>query len=402
MSRKKVLVLGGNFAGLTAALAVRHELHGDVDVRVVSASDQFLFNPSLIWLPFGKRRAKDITFPLAPTFETHGVDFVHAEATSLDLNGRKVSTTHGVYDYDYLVIATGYRNNFGVVPGLGPGGNAHTITTLDDAIRAGEGWRQFLEAPGDIVVGATQGAGCFGAAYEYLFNISHQLRKAGLKRQVTLTWVSSEPFLGHFGIGGLPHGEGLLSMFMKKENITPVVSTAMDHVDDGRLVLADGREIDFRYAMIVPPFVGQDGLKAATEIADEKGYVKVRDTYQTLSRDEVYAVGIAVAVDVPWQTSTPVGIPKTGFPAERMAHVAASNIAAQIRGEAPASHKAFGDIPAVCVMDAGNNGVIMLADKMLPPRKHGVLIPGPQAHAMKLAFEKYFLWKARHGYVTLP
>ena len=51
MSRKKVLVLGGNFAGLTAALAVHSELHGDVDVRVVSASDRFLFNPSLIWLP---------------------------------------------------------------------------------------------------------------------------------------------------------------------------------------------------------------------------------------------------------------------------------------------------------------------------------------------------------------
>jgi len=53
MGRNKVLVLGGNFGGLTAALAVKHELHGDVDVRVVSASDRFLFNPSLIWLPFG-------------------------------------------------------------------------------------------------------------------------------------------------------------------------------------------------------------------------------------------------------------------------------------------------------------------------------------------------------------
>ena len=53
-------------------------------------------------------------------------------------------------------------------------------------------------------------------------------------------------------------------------------------------------------------------------------------------------------------------------------------------------------------MDAGNNGVIILADKMLPPRKHGVLIPGPQSHVMKLAFEKYFLWKTRHGYVQLP
>jgi sulfide:quinone oxidoreductase len=300
------------------------------------------------------------------------------------------------------VIATGYRNNFGVVPGLGPGGNAYTITTLEEAVAAGEGWRRFLDDPGDIVVGATQGAGCFGAAYEYLFNVSHQLRKAGLKRQVKLTWVSAEPFLGHFGIGGLPHGEALLSMFLKKERITPVMNAAVDHVDDGRLVLTDGRAIGFRYAMIIPPFVGQEVIRATGEISDAKGYVKVRDTYQTVTRDEVYAAGIAVAVDAPWQTPVPVGVPKTGFPAERMAHVAATNIAAQIRGDQPTSRQAFGDIPAVCVMDAGNNGVIILADKMLPPRKHGLLIPGPQAHAMKLAFEKYFLWKAQHGYVGLP
>jgi len=402
MSRKKVLVLGGNFGGLTAALAVRHELHGDVDVTVVSASDRFLFNPSLIWLPFGKRAPADITFPLAPTFDAHGVEFVHAAATRLDLAAQSVEATVGTYPYDYLVIATGYRNNFDVVPGLGPGGNAYTITTLDDAIHAGEGWRRFLDRPGDIVIGAAQGAGCFGAAYEYLFNVSHQLRKAGIKKQVKLTYVTSEPFLGHFGIGGLPHGEQMLGMFLKREHITPIVNTALDHVDEGRVVLADGTKLDFAYAMIVPPFLGQEVIRQTTDIADDKGYVRVRDTYQSEAHDNVYAVGIAAAVNVPWQTATPVGIPKTGLPTETMAHVAAKNIASQIRGEAPQAHEAFGDMPAVCVMDAGNNGVIILADKMLPPRKHGVLIPGPQAHAMKLGFEKYFMWKARHGYVTLP
>src|SRR5258708_39468073 len=121
MSRKKVLVLGGNFAGLTAALGVRRELHGDVDVRVVSASDKFLFNPSLIWLPFGKRRPADITFPLAPTFESHGIDFVHAEATALDLDGRKVTTTGGAYRYDPPVIATRHRKNLRALPCFGPG-----------------------------------------------------------------------------------------------------------------------------------------------------------------------------------------------------------------------------------------------------------------------------------------
>lgn len=151
MTRKKVLVLGGNFGGLTAALAAR-----------------------------------------------------------------RVSTTAGPQDYDYLVIATGYRNNFQAVPGLGPDGNASTITTLEDAVHAGEAWRRLLRDPGDVVVGATQGAGCFGAAYEFLFNTSYQLRKAGLKNKVKLTYITSEPFLGHFGIGGLPHGESLLGMFLKK------------------------------------------------------------------------------------------------------------------------------------------------------------------------------------------
>jgi sulfide:quinone oxidoreductase len=399
--RKKVLVLGANFGGMTAALAVRHELDGDVDVTVVSASDHFLFNPSLIWLPFGKRERTDITFPVAPTLESHGIEFIHAAATKLDPVAKKVTIDDGrELGYDYLVIATGYRNKTDVVPGFKE--NANTITTLPAAERTAVAWRRYLDHPGDIVVAATQGAGCFGAAYEFLFNTSYQLRKAGLHKQVKLTYVTAEPFLGHFGIGGLPHGEQLLGMFLKKEGIDARISTGIDHIDQGAMVLADGEKLPFKFAMVVPPFLGQRFLSGANGLADQKGYIVVRDTYQSEKYDDVYAVGVAAAVDAPWQTPTPVAIPKTGFPTEQMAHTAAANIAAQIRGEQPTHTKAFGDIKAVCVMDAGNNGVIILADKMLPPRKHGVLIPGPQAHLMKLGFEKYFLWKMRHGYVQLP
>ncbi|HEX2405460.1 MAG TPA: FAD-dependent oxidoreductase [Acidimicrobiia bacterium] len=115
----KVLVLGGNFAGLTAALSVKDELGDDVDVTVVSKSDRFQFNPSFIWIPFGKRKAKDVVFPIAKTFESHGVEFVHGEATSVDVEAKKVATSRGEYGFDYLVIATGYLNDFDVVPGLG-------------------------------------------------------------------------------------------------------------------------------------------------------------------------------------------------------------------------------------------------------------------------------------------
>ena len=398
---KKVLVLGSNFGGLTAALAVKHELHGDVDVTVLSPSDQFVFNPSLIWLPFGKRTPQDLSFPVGPTFENHGIDFVHHGAESIDPAARTVTAAGIVHPYDYLVIATGYRNDFDVAPGLGPGGNAVTITTLEDAIHAGERWKALLDDPGPVVVAATQGASCFGAAYEFLFNASYQLRKAKLKNRAPLTYVTSEPFLGHFGIGGLPHGEQLLGMFLKKEKITAITDVSIEYVDTDVVHLKDGRDVPMRYSMVIPPFMGQQVIKDSG-LSDARGYVKVRPTYQSADHDDIYAVGIAAAVQVPWQTSTPVGIPKTGFPTESMAHVAASNIASQIRGVQPTEEREFKDIKAICVMDAGNNGVVILADKMLPPRKHGVLIPGPQAHAMKLGFEKYFLWKARNGYSQLP
>jgi sulfide:quinone oxidoreductase len=190
-------------------------------------------------------------------------------------------------------------------------------------------------------------------------------------------------------------------MFFRRQKIDAIWDVGMEEIVPGELRLTDGRKLPFRYAMVVPPFIGADVVKASG-LGNTRGFIDVRDTYQTVAHPNVYAVGIAAAVNAPWQSANAVGVPKTGFPAETMAHVAAQNIASQIRGEEPTKEENFGDIPAVCIMDAGNNGVVILADRMLPPRKYGVMIPGPQSHAAKVAFEKYFLWKARHGYVKLP
>ena len=70
MGARRVLVIGGNFGGLTAALEVKAHLGDDVTVTVVSAAERFVFTPSLIWLPFGKRGPVDITFPLEPVRPT--------------------------------------------------------------------------------------------------------------------------------------------------------------------------------------------------------------------------------------------------------------------------------------------------------------------------------------------
>ena len=86
----RIVVLGGSFAGMTAALSLRSQLGAEADVTVVAAHDVFVFNPSLIWLPFGKRSRDQITFPLAPTFAKRGVRFVHAAATYVDPEAHRV------------------------------------------------------------------------------------------------------------------------------------------------------------------------------------------------------------------------------------------------------------------------------------------------------------------------
>lgn len=396
-----VLVLGGNFGGLTAAISVKRMLGDEAEVTVVSKANGFLFNPSLIWVPFGKRSIRDLTFPLAPTFDRAGVHFVHAEATRIDPVARRVETTSGPRDYDHLVIATGYRNDFSVAPGLGPGGNAETITTASDAERAGDAWARFVESPGPLVVAATQGAACFGAAYEFLFNAAHQIKRLGLRSDVPITYVTAEPFLGHFGIGGMRGGERMLSAFLGFQHIDAVPNVGIESVDAGEMTLSDGSRRPFGYAMVVPPFVGAEVVRASG-LGNSKGFIEVDDTYESVANRNVWAVGIAAAVNAPWHTAYPVGIPKTGFPTETMAKVAARNIVARARGGEATERQDFGEIPAVCIMDAGNNGVIILGDHLLPPRRAAAMIPGPQSHWAKLAFERYYLWKSRRGLVQFP
>jgi NADPH-dependent 2,4-dienoyl-CoA reductase/sulfur reductase-like enzyme len=261
MANQKVLVLGGNFAGLTAALSLKHELQDGVDVTVLSKSDQFQFNLSFIWIPFGRRKVKDVVFPVAKTFTSHDVKFVHGEATKIDPTAQHVQTTQGMLGFDYLVIATGYLNDFDVVSGLGPAGNAYSITSLEGAVDAAEGWARLVNDPGPVVVAATQGAACFGAAYEFVFNATYQLRKQKLK--VPVAYVSAEPFPGRFGIGGLPGGETLLGMFFRRQKIEPIFDVAMEEVAPGELRLADGRKLPFKYAMVVPPFLGAEVMNAS-------------------------------------------------------------------------------------------------------------------------------------------
>jgi len=398
----KVVVVGGSFAGLTAAYALKRSLGSNVDITVLARQKQFVFIPSLIWIVPGKRSASQVAFDLKPRLEAKGIRCLEARADLIDPKAKTVATDQGTLDYDFLVLATGPKLEWDAIPGLGPqGGYTHSVCSLPEALEARDAFQEFLKNPGPVVIGAMQGASCFGAAYEVVLNLEHALRKAGVRDKAPITFISSEPFLGHFGMGGLGKGEEMLKTFFAKRGIDSIVNTAIEKVEPNAVVLADGRTVPFKYSIIIPPFLGIDAIRDSPGLCNQRGFVPVNDKYQHVDYPEIYSAGVAVAIAPPEPTEIPTGVPKTGYMSEVMGHLAAHNIAAQITGTPP-DQRPFGDINALCILDAGDSGVIMVTDKIFKPRKMELLIPGPWAHWGKLAFEKYFMWKMRHGAVYLP
>src|SRR4029077_1994073 len=111
--------------------------------------------------------------------------------------------------YDYLVIATGAALAFDEIPGLGPKANSISICHVDDAADAAKRWERFCDSPGPIVIGAVQGASCFGPAYEFALMVNTELRRRRIRDRVPMTFVTSEPYIGHLGRGGIGDTKGL-------------------------------------------------------------------------------------------------------------------------------------------------------------------------------------------------
>ncbi|MHB8858545.1 MAG: NAD(P)/FAD-dependent oxidoreductase [Thermoleophilia bacterium] len=395
----EVVVIGSSFAGITGALEARRKLGPGHRVTLISRTDDFVYIPSLIWVPFGWREIQDISIPVKPVLDKHGVDFLKAEVTRVNPEASTVSTTEGEISYDYLLVASGVSTRFDLIEGLGPEENTYSVCTPGHAIKAREGWKKLVEDPGPVVVGASQGASCMGAGYEFLFNLEYAARKAGVRDRVDITWITPEPYLAHFGIDGMAGGEAMLKGFMKKFNINYVTNSEVERVTETDVVLKDGRKLPYKYSMIIPPFNGARFVKDSGDLGDEKGFIPINDTYRHKKYANIFAAGLAVAVPLPFTTPVAVGMPKTGFPSEESAKIAAHNIVKLLQGEPESSLKAkpWGKIPGLCVLDAGHKEVVILSNHLLKPRQFAVMIPNPVVNVAKRALEKYFLWKTRRG-----
>lgn len=396
------VVIGGSFAGMTAALEIKRKGKDQHKVILIDKSPVFMFIPSLIWVPFGRREIKDISFRKDTILTKKGVDFVNAEALNVDVKNQTVKTDKGDYKYDHLVVATGPKVKYDVAPGVEE--YTHYIGTPNGAMKTRKALEEFKKNPGPIVIGATQNAGCMGAAYEFLFNVEKWLREQNIRKKVDLYWITPEDYLGHFGIDGMPMGETMLKSFMKMFNIHYKTQVGVEEVTPDAIKLSNGEELPYKFSMLMPPFIGVDFVSNSPELhATPTGYVPVKDSYQHVDYPNVWAAGIAVNVPLPFTPGkVPFASPKTGYPSDETGKIVAENIIRVTKGETKLKEKAWGRIPGLCVMDAGKKEVLLVSSSLFKPRTFAIMIPNVIYDINKVILEKYFLWKSRNGYSNLP
>jgi len=420
----RLVVLGGGVSGHTAATFAAKWLGSAHEVVVVTPNSKWNWIPSNIWVGVGQMTAEDVTFDLAPVYAKAGINYKQAKAVSINPEGKEGSDKAFVsiefteagkegqieeIQYDYLINATGPKLNFGATPGLGEGSELgeHTVSvcTADHAVHASDELDKCIDKmkAGErqkFLIGTGHGmCTCQGAAFEYIFNIEHELKKAGVRDLADIKWISNESFLGDFGVGGL-HMKAMgfavsskifaESLFTER-NVDWIIGAHVSKVESGKVEyeLLDGStgEENFDFSMLIPPFAGvgiKAYSKAGSDITDTmfapNGFLKVDanygagayenwkasdwpKTYQNPTYGNVFACGIAFApphpISKPMKSPNGTMIvptpPRTGMPSGIMGKTVAHSVCDRIlKGESAPLHEAsMAEMGAACVASAG-------------------------------------------------
>ena len=399
-----IIILGAGTGGMPAAYELREKLAKTHRITVVNAVDYFQFVPSNPWLAVGWRERENITFPIKPYLEKKGIDFVAQAVTRIDAAGSTLQLQDGSsLAYDYLVITTGPKLSFDEVPGSGPDGHTHSICNVDHAGQTWIDYQAFLNNPGPVIVGAMPGASCFGPAYEFAFILNRDLRRRKLRNKVPLTFVTSEPYIGHMGLGGVGDSKSMLESDFRSNDIKWITNARVTKVEAGTMFVTElddsgqvkkEHQLPFGFSMMLPAFKGVDPVAAVPGLCNPRGFVLIDEFQRSKTYRNIFSAGVCVAIPPVEVTPVPTGAPKTGYMIETMVSAIVNNITADLSGQ-PATAKASWN--AICLADMGDTGAVFVALPQIPPRNVNWFKKGKWVHVAKVAFEKYFLYKMKNG-----
>lgn len=400
----RIVVLGGGLGGTLVAYEIADLVSGRAEVTLVSDSPNFSFVPSNPWVAVRWRDVGAVQVELAPVMKRKRIAFTSIGAARVRPAERQIALKDGSnLPYDYLVIATGPDLAFDEVPGLGPDGHTVSICQTAHARAAADAFDELLTKPGPVIVGAAQGASCFGPAYEFAMILDTELRRRKLRHKVPMMFVTPEPYIGHLGLDGVGDTKSMLESEMRSRHIKWLTNTRIDSVEPDMMhvseIAQDGsvnasRALPFRFAMILPAFRGVPAVADIEGLTNPRGFILVDEHQRNPAFRDIFALGVCVAIPPVGPTPLPVGVPKTGFMIESMASAVAANLSALLDGEEPRAEATWN---AVCLADFGDGGVAFVAQPQIPPRNLNWSSKGRWVHYAKIAFEKYFLRKIRRG-----
>ena len=401
-----IVVIGAGTGGMPAAYELRAELGREHQITVINENPYFQFVPSNPWVAVGWRDRGDITFDIAPRLERKNINFIAKRCNKIDAENSKLELDGGdVLEYDYLVVATGPRLAFEEVKGSGPdGGHTHSICTVGHAETFYGEYKKLLEkGSGTIAVGAMPFASCFGPAYEFAFIVDADLRKRKMRDKIHIKFVTSEPYIGHLGLGGVGDSKGMLESEMRNHHIQWITNAKTTSVEEGKLIVEeydDGgtkikdHEVEFDLAMMLPAFKGVQAVVDVPELCNPRGFVFVDEHQRNPTYKNIYSAGVCIAIPPVEATAVPTGAPKTGYMIESMVTAIVHNISNELKGMQPDQK---GTWNAICLADMGDTGAAFVALPQIPPRNVAWFKKGKWVHMAKIAFEKYFMRKMKKG-----
>ncbi|MBN0986315.1 NAD(P)/FAD-dependent oxidoreductase [Amphritea pacifica] len=399
-----IIILGAGLGGVPMAYEMKDLAGPDDTVTIVSDKDYYHFVPSNPWVAVDWRKRSDITVPLAPPMAKKGVELVVSAAKRVHPETSELELSDGtMLSYDHLIIATGPKLAFDEIEGFGPEGFTNSVCHIDHAEVACEQWKALAEKPAPIIVGAVQGASCFGPAYETAFIMDSDLRKRKIRDQIPMTFVTSEPYIGHLGLDGVGDSKTMLESELRQHHIDWICNAKVDRIEDGLMHVIEcdeqgeekkRHELPFGYTMMLPAFTGIDAVRDIEGLVNPRGFIVIDKHQRNPKYPNIWGIGVAVAIAPKKPTPVPTGVPKTGFMIESMVTATAHNIRAVLDNKEPESEATWN---AVCLADMGDSGIAFVAMPQIPPRNVNWMKSGKWVHLAKVGFEKYFMHKIRSG-----
>ena len=373
---KKVLVLGGGFAGIESAIYSRKN---NYDVTVVSDRDFFYIYPTSIWIPTGESRFEDICIDLKELEAAHGFTLIVDGVTNIEAKNKRVTLQSGkiLQEFDDLVLAMGAAK-------MKPKGVENTLSIcaapeqsllikerLDALMAKGSGKIAFGFGGNPNDTSAVRG----GPGFELLFNVHNMLKKKGIRNNFELT------FFAPMEKPGARMGEQalkMMDMIFKRTNIAKHFGKKIKSFETDGVLFEDESKLLSDFVMFIPAGDGHEVVKKSDLPQNSAGFVAIDDFCAVKGLEGVYAVGDVAAIEGPeWRA-------KQGHIAEVMARNMAHNI--KVKESGSGELKGYQEhLNILCVMDSGDGAAFVYRDD-----KKAAMIPMPIfGHWLKKGWGKY-------------